>query len=258
MSALTTSRDAATETYASPLVAISGSFRRDLAGLARVNDTFRELGCMILSPREIDFVSERDGFVFASQDVGQEPSEIEERHLDAIRTADLMWLHASEGYIGTSASFEIGFAHAAGVPIFSDAHVDDVTLREFVTRVPDPGTAVSLVRDGLRSKPGEPLRALQRYYAVAATRRGYDSESLQNILLLITEELGELARAVRKRVGLLREGGYGDESIAEELADLQLYLVHMATAAGIDLALAVTDKERVNRARQDRSTQASA
>jgi len=42
---------------------------------------------------------------------------------------------APDGYVGQSASMEIGFAAAHGIPIFSTDEVFDLTLREYVHRV---------------------------------------------------------------------------------------------------------------------------
>src|SRR5207245_10948070 len=41
-----------------------------------------------------------------------------------------------DGYVGQSASMEIGFAVAAGVPIFTTRAPDDLTLRQYVRTVP--------------------------------------------------------------------------------------------------------------------------
>ena len=67
-------------------------------------------------------------------------------------------------------------------------------------------------------------------------------------MLLLTEEVGELARAIRKRVGLARSGGSASDPAAE-LADVQLYVLHLANVIGVDLADAVAAKEQVNHAR---------
>ena len=41
------------------------------------------------------------------------------------------------------------------------------------------------------------LTELQQYYQQKAEERGFDDETAQDTLLLMIEELGELARAVR-------------------------------------------------------------
>jgi len=240
-----------------PRVVISGSYRRDPGGLRAAFQDLQALGCEIVSPASVEFVAERDGFAFQESEIDREPHSLEELHLDAIRSSDFVWLHASEGYVGPSASLEIGFAVALGIPIFSSAILDDPMMASFVIAVSNPEQAVTRATDELLVSPGTALRALQLYYKVHAKRRGYDGESPQDTMLLLTEELGELARAVRRHVGLDRSGGYSREDVREEVADVQLYLVHLANILGADLARAVTEKERINdqrhRAGQTRS-----
>jgi NTP pyrophosphatase (non-canonical NTP hydrolase) len=95
-------------------------------------------------------------------------------------------------------------------------------------------------------RPGEPLNALQTYYGRAAAARGWKSESPAECMLLLTEEVGELARSIRRFAGLSRHGADNSENAAEELADVQLYVVHLANVLGINLANAVTEKEAEN------------
>lgn len=90
---------------------------------------------------------------------------------------------------------------------------------------------------------------MQVYYSEAAARRGYDRESLTDTLVLMTEELGELAHAVRKLVRLPRHGAPISKSVSDELADLFLYMLHFANVANIDLADAVALKEAINEQR---------
>ncbi|MHB8688970.1 MAG: MazG nucleotide pyrophosphohydrolase domain-containing protein [Candidatus Dormibacteraceae bacterium] len=157
-----------------------------------------------------------------------------------------MWLYAPQGYVGASASLEIGYAHALGIPVFTDIQPADPVMASMVQVVASVDDAIELAVTSSIADPGRPLRALQVYYAAIAERRGYANESAQDTMLLLTEELGELARAVRKNVGLVREGGYGHEDVGEEIADVQLYLVHLANILGADIAKSVTDKERIN------------
>jgi hypothetical protein len=44
----------------------------------------------------------------------------------AIRNSQFVWLHAPEGYIGTSGALEIGYAHAHGVPVYTTEVLQDV------------------------------------------------------------------------------------------------------------------------------------
>jgi NTP pyrophosphatase (non-canonical NTP hydrolase) len=236
-------------------VVLTGSYRRDPNGLSAVFAQLIALGCTLASPESVDFVTERNGFVLTESEIGSEPHSIEDLHLDAMRAADFVWLHSPDGYIGLSASLELGFAIALGIPVFTATPPADPIAASYVVVVGGPEEAVDRAKAELIAAPGTGLRALQLYYDLTAKRRGYDKESPQDTMLLLTEELGELARAVRRHVGLQRAGGYLDESVGEEVADVQLYLVHLANVLGTDLARAVTEKERANsqRSRADLS-----
>ena len=229
-------------------VVLCGSFRRDELGLRRV---FAELTHRydLLSPVGLDFVDPSAEFVRLGHEVHRGAREIEDAHLGAISNADFVWLHAPDGYVGTSAALELGHARALGVPVFcSDAPVDEM-LREYV-RVVD---SVEQIPGIIESEPGRGLEGLQAHYARAAARRGWAYESPAETMMLLTEEMGELARAVRKTQSLSRHHAYTGGSAADELADVQLYLVHLANVLGIDIAAAVTAKEAVNRDRFESS-----
>jgi NTP pyrophosphatase (non-canonical NTP hydrolase) len=229
-------------------VVLCGSFRRDPAGLRRVFDLLIER-FTLLAPRAVDFVDQSADFVRLVDEEDESVRMIEQRHLDAISASDFVWLHAPDGYVGTSASMEIGHAQALGVPVFSDTVVEDEVLRGLVHVV---GTPLDVQLDDVVADvvaPGNGISALQNYYARVAARRGWDAESPRDTVLLLTEELGELARAVRKTEGISRAGGYDNVNVAHEVADVQLYLVHLANALGVDLSRAVSEKERINAAR---------
>ena len=221
---------------------LCGTFHRRPAELRATFDRLKA-SYAVLSPVSLDWVDPGAAFVRLPQEVSESAGEVEMRHLAGIRNADFVWLFCPDGYVGSSAAMEIGFAHAAGIPILTDSLPSDELLRTMVTFVPDgPEAALHhLDRD-----PGRPLGALQSYYGRAAQRRGWADESPRDTLLLLTEELGELARAVRHDLSLSRDGREFEGSAAEELADVQLYLVHLANALQIDLASAVTAKEEVN------------
>lgn len=109
---------------------LCGSFHKDQDGLLRA---YRELigtNCQVLSPHSLDF----DDQDFARDAVTQEmPARtLEDYHLMSIRQADFVWLHAPEGYVGLSAAFEIGYALAHGIPIFSRAILQDTNLRNYI------------------------------------------------------------------------------------------------------------------------------
>jgi NTP pyrophosphatase (non-canonical NTP hydrolase) len=227
-------------------VVLSGSFRRDVEGLRRIHEELRDHGCHILSPKQVAPSIELNGFVFMEGEETQTPESIELHHLEAIQNSTFVWLHAPDGYVGLSAALEVGFAHAQGIPIYCRNQVADPILRSFVREV----LSVRQVVDGVREKgmvPSIPsLTSFQRYYKRVAHQRGYERETAQNCLLLMVEEVGELAHAIRKREKLVRHGSARGSGEAHELADVLLYLVHMANILDLDIAQAVKDKEEIN------------
>jgi NTP pyrophosphatase (non-canonical NTP hydrolase) len=226
-------------------VVISGSYRKQFESVKEAYQQFRDLGCTVLSPSSVSIVNEHDGFVYMKGEETQPPENIEDRHLDAIERADFVWLHAPDGYVGPMAAWEIGFAHAAGVPVYAKELPRETRFRPFVRLVDSPATAVES-RPTHPEPPAPALKAFQQYYRRAALSRGYTKERPKDCLLLMVEEVGELARALRKREKLVRHGSYPESSEAQELADVFLYVVHMANVLGLDLAEIVQKKEFIN------------
>jgi NTP pyrophosphatase (non-canonical NTP hydrolase) len=63
---------------------------------------------------------------------------------------------------------------------------------------------------------------------------------LKDVVLHMTEELGEVTRAIRKNDA---------ENLREELADCLFFVLSAANAAGVDLTTALLAKEERNRVR---------
>jgi NTP pyrophosphatase (non-canonical NTP hydrolase) len=196
-------------------------------------------GCRVLSPSDIEWAAEQDGFVFAAEEIGSDPSEIEQRHLGAMRTAHFVWLHAPDGYIGRSAAMELGYAQALGLSVFTQTLPKDIVFAELVTRVDSPETVLTAFRSIPIPAPTLGLDSLQRYYRRAAVARGWEDEDAQECLSLLGQEVRELVDAVRT-------DGESSRATAFEMADVQLYLTHLANITGIDLAQAVLEKEHIN------------
>lgn len=101
--------------------------------------------------------------------------------------------------------------------------------------------------------PPEPtLPHLQRYMADVCRERGWDSSSVLETFLLFTEEVGELAKAIRNHQGLFLEEGRNarDRELEGELADVLSYLLDLANRLDVDLEQAFRDKEAVNASRK--------
>lgn len=235
-----------------PLTAVlCGSFHRDPVGLRTAHAALSR--CFdLLSPGDVDFVDPAADFVKLRDEVDDDAVAIEERHLAALRRADFVWLHAPDGYVGISGAMELGEAAAVGVPILCSTPPADPILAAKVVVVESPEVVSGELLDVI-ADPGSGLFRLQRYYDAVARRRGWSNESARDTLLLLTEELGELARAVRRLEGMARHQSDSADDVGAELADVQLYLVHLANGLGLDLSDAVTAKERVNAKRFQQS-----
>jgi NTP pyrophosphatase (non-canonical NTP hydrolase) len=226
---------------------ICGSFRRDPTALTTEFSELQRAGCTVLSPADLDFVGEVDGFVYRASELGRATVDVERHHLEAMRAADLVWLHCPDGYVGSSAAMELGFARALGVRVFAQQKPRDVTLADLVVACDSPGAAVSQVRNELGPVPADALSALQGYYSRAAARRGWSGETPEQTIELLRGEVEELGEALESEP---------TASTALELADVQLYLVHLANALALDLGAAVRDKERINAERFETTAQA--
>ena len=229
-------------------VSIVGSFRKSPDELKKLF-SFVEKHYTLLSPKSINWEDPNDEFVRVESQNDMSIASIEDEHLDALRDSDFIILFAPDGYVGSSATYELGYARALGIPVLSTYPISDERLSLFVMAE----DFIALEDDEINNIPqsfksGEGVKALQNYYARTAARRGWDKETAKDTLLLLTEELGELARAVRKHEGMNRDHAYSID-LSEELADVQLYLLHLANQTGINLGDSVTRKEIKNEER---------
>jgi NTP pyrophosphatase (non-canonical NTP hydrolase) len=95
----------------------------------------------------------------------------------------------------------------------------------------------------------------QTYMAHLVKYRGWDQASDLEIFLLLTEEVGELAKAYRRHRALFTEQAKSreqdtKEEVAGELADVFSYLLDIAQRLDIDLEKAMIEKEHQNRKRE--------
>jgi hypothetical protein len=136
-----------------------------MAAIYEAVTEFRELGAHVLSPADPRVVDQIGEFLFVASDRVRSIKMVEDRHLECIRASDFLWLVAPDGYVGQSASMELGYAVAHGVPIFCLAPLMDGTLDKYVQLVPGI-RATLLVANGARHMvPGatfliQPLNAI--------------------------------------------------------------------------------------------------
>jgi hypothetical protein len=119
-------------------VTVSGSFRRHLHAIGSAVQELMDLRVSVLSPADPRVVGATGEFLFVASDRIRSVRLVQDRHMESIRASDFLWLVAPDGYVGQSASMEIGFAVANSVPIFSRTEPTDMTLRQYVRRVASP------------------------------------------------------------------------------------------------------------------------
>ena len=94
------------------------------------------------------------------------------------------------------------------------------------------------------------LEELRREVAQFAKDRDWDQfHSVRNLVLAMVGEVGEVAEILQwtsddKVDELLKSGGR--ERLAEELADVLIYLIRLADRSGVDLETAVREKLSAN------------
>ena len=134
---------------------VSGSFHRHLEAVTRAVHELAARSIRVLSPADPRVVAAQEEFLFVASDRVRSVRLVQDRHLDCIRAADFLWLVCPDGYVGQSASMEIGYAAGAGVPILSTHAPSDLTLREYVTIVPSLAAAIDIVARMHRTRARE-------------------------------------------------------------------------------------------------------
>lgn len=94
------------------------------------------------------------------------------------------------------------------------------------------------------------LPELQHYMDAVCKERGWMNDSYTEKFLLFAEEVGELAKAMRKAAGLYDEQASKKRfELEEEFADVLSYLLDLANLYKVDLEQAFREKERINQSR---------
>lgn len=92
------------------------------------------------------------------------------------------------------------------------------------------------------------LADIQAYVADTNAYRGHNTELLY-CMLMLCEEVGELAKAVRKNIGGKIDAASRDAHTDEEAADVLWLLIAVCNNLGIDLEAALRAKEEKNKRR---------
>ncbi|MGB0523491.1 MAG: MazG nucleotide pyrophosphohydrolase domain-containing protein [Flammeovirgaceae bacterium] len=97
-------------------------------------------------------------------------------------------------------------------------------------------------------KENPTLTELQHYQHAMCEARGWNKSTELETFLLFTEEIGELAKAIRYRIALFTEKGtrLEEDELQGEFADVLGYLLELANKFNINLEEAFRRKEAIN------------
>lgn len=101
----------------------------------------------------------------------------------------------------------------------------------------------------LRFPDNPTLDDLQAYVRRMTAVRGFDHENVIEKFVLMMEEVGEMAKAVRKTQGMHVDRNSDIYRPDHEAADILFYLLDICNKLGIGLGTALREKEEINRLR---------
>jgi len=174
------------------LATVSGSFHRHMAAIAEAVAELTDLGVHVLSPADPRIVAAHHDFFFVASDKTRSVRLVQDRHLESITASAFLWLVTPDGYVGQSASMEVGYAVARGVAVYSTTLPSDLTLRQYVRQVPHVRAAImdSATIQEHRPLPGflvDPLGSIGEAHDVL--------ERMQSLLLRPAPNIDDAAAA---------------------------------------------------------------
>jgi hypothetical protein len=129
---------------------VSGSFHRYMPQVKEAVDQLIDAGVQVLSPADPRVVDYAGEFLFVASDDVRSIKLVQQRHMECIESSHFLWLVCPDGYVGTSAVLEMGWACHARIPICTLHAPYDVTLKELVHVV---GSIPEAIEIGLRTQP---------------------------------------------------------------------------------------------------------
>ena len=107
------------------------------------------------------------------------------------------------------------------------------------------------IQQGLLKKLSDKssINEIQSYIKKVMEVRGFNKEKSSDKILLLVEEVGELAKAIRKnerKIGIDKTKEYNYSSIESEIADVFIVLLSICDILNIDLLKVFLDKEEEN------------
>lgn len=93
------------------------------------------------------------------------------------------------------------------------------------------------------------LCEIQTYIKNVIDMRGFENQNIEQTMLLLTEEIGELAKAIRKDATTMSSDKsklYNYDTIESEVADVFIVLTSICNKLNIDMFNALKEKEKIN------------
>lgn len=98
-------------------------------------------------------------------------------------------------------------------------------------------------------KENPALKDFQDYVREMKKERGFEKENVLETFMLMSEEIGEMAKAIRKSSGIKVDENSHKPDLELEMADVFIYLLAMSNHFNIDLEKAFREKEEINKKR---------
>lgn len=112
---------------------IIGSFRKHMKEIEEVAKIFKEKNIEVLSPSSFDTVNPDEEFVILKSNKPEVSiKEIEDEVLEKMEIADFIYLVNPNGRVGVSAGFELGYALAGKLTVYSMEPVNELEIRKSI------------------------------------------------------------------------------------------------------------------------------
>jgi hypothetical protein len=155
----------------------------------------RAAGVDVLSPSDPRVVDSIGDFLFVASDRLRSIKLVEDRHLEAIRASDFLWVVCPDGYTGASTSGEIMAATVLGIPVFSVGLAYDSTIGQYVRRVPSISALVARLRSAAPASRSEPHVLIDPSHTI-----GNAISALEDLEHSLTARTGDGARDAERQL----------------------------------------------------------
>lgn len=105
------------------------------------------------------------------------------------------------------------------------------------------------MKDKLALKKNPTTNDFQKYVAEMVRQRGFEGQPISETFMLFLEECGEFSKATRKSQNMKTDKNSENFNVADEAADVFIYLLSLCNKLGVNLEDAFRKKEEKNKLR---------